>query len=178
MGPSLESNGMAAAVGGFSWLMVASMGPSLESNGMNPQFVAVREYPMLQWGRRSKATECRGAFAGFEVRFGASMGPSLESNGMRRARAIRIRVSAASMGPSLESNGMTPSNGTSETKRSSRFNGAVARKQRNVCGSLGWTWCVQLQWGRRSKATECGGREHINREWVASMGPSLESNGM
>ena len=83
------------------------MGPSLESNGMVIIEIESTEPTRLQWGRRSKATEWSDTEARKLGDAIASMGPSLESNGMR---GTAFHMSQHEPG----------------------FNGAVARKQRNV----------------------------------------------
>ena len=58
MGPSLESNGMEGSGLDLDRGVLASMGPSLESNGMYTQLPnSSFGVWLLQWGRRSKATE-------------------------------------------------------------------------------------------------------------------------
>ena len=160
--------------------IAASMGPSLESNGMpEPRTRDCGESGSLQWGRRSKATECCDLPQPHPASRTASMGPSLESNGMR-SRSIQAHASrTASMGPSLESNGMSldlfPCRRTALASMgpSLESNGMLKRFQ---CAER---WPLWLQWGRRSKATECSRSVAIaSSRAPASMGPSLESNGM
>ena len=131
MGPSLESNGMNFARLVRGHVRAASMGPSLESNGMTVNEREAKLALSLQWGRRSKATECRDQTLKLHANVAASMGPSLESNGMQKA-ALRVHLQRRS------------------------FNGAVARKQRNGTAPTNARAALSgLQWGRRSKATEC-----------------------
>ena len=105
------------------------MGPSLESNGMVKKAAKGVSSVALQWGRRSKATEC------FFSRL--PLPPTIRFNG---AVARKQRN-----GPS----------GAEHRHGTLRFNGAVARKQRNA----------ELA-------------EFDEEQFLASMGPSLESNGM
>ena len=113
---------------------LASMGPSLESNGMRGTTGGARlVHEELQWGRRSKATECHSHPSGREGRAGF--------NG---AVARKQRNAASTIGVALLYD---------------CFNRAVARKQRNVAQSdIGTEYGDPLQWGRRSKATEWGRR--------------------
>src|SRR5512145_1648250 len=134
---------------------------------------------LLQWGRRTNATECRNGIAEPAVP-GPAPQWARRTNATEWApqlRALGVRV-PASMGPPHECDGMATT--ATWARNIIRFNGAAARMRRNGqrrerfglrdVASMGpphecdgmipraahWTGVRgALQWGRRTNATEC-----------------------
>ncbi len=156
MGPSLVSDGNTAVPSRRAFLRDASMGPSLVSDGNTLAEVEAKRLELL-----------------------ASMGPSLVSDGnlhfdWRAAKSGQ----EASMGPSLVSDGNLV--GELEPRdRPTRFNGAVAGQRRKRDGKRNtrarpprFNGAVAGQ--RRKPAIF---ETHVIRSHLASMGPSLVSDG-
>ena len=158
------------------------MGPPLFSDG--DQITLPRKSlvcGLLQWGRRSSATETpadravsefvrwrfNGAAALQRRRRRSQSRANSRENGFNGAAALQRRRRTdprpnrpahwhASMGPPLFSDG---DSGSSRKKfASSRsFNGAAALQRRRRCGGHTLGSSIRtLQWGRRSSATETG----------------------
>ncbi len=106
------------------------------------------------------------------------MGPSLFSDGNMSVEAVSVMRNEASMGPSLFSDGNLSDDDRAMADSIELQWGRRYSATEIVVATVATFSMARLQWGRRYSATEIMMRRwHRDQRKIASMGPSLFSDG-